>query len=279
MIPRTSLHFCTVVAAVCIATPFVLSAQRQAAGDSASFRGTVERKGDSIGVAGAEVALPGLGRTVTTDAAGAFHLVGLTAGSQLVRIRGIGFVEKIDTVTLIAGTEVQRVFAMTAQTATLDTVHTRSEQVKYHSPALQAFEERRLSKSGGYFVSDSIMRGNENTTLANVLQSRMPGMMLQYFSEHRLAVSSRKACSGPVLLHACSGKPDCFVAVYLDGQLFFNSRIAKEVPPTAYPDLENTFPVTTLAGAEYYPSAAATPTGMRVDDDGCGSLWLWTREK
>lgn len=279
MIRRYKVPCWVLLAAGYAAIPSVTSAQRQPVSDSTSFSGKVERSGDTSGVAGAEVALTGLGRSVTADAAGRFRFTGLTPGRQLVRIRGIGLLERIDTVTFVAGSEVQRVFSMSAQAAMLDTVHTRSEQVKYHSPALQSFEERRLSKNGGYFVSDSTMRANENTALANVLQSRMPGMMMQYFSEHRLAVSSRKACSGPVMLHACSSKPDCFVAVYLDGQLFFNSRIAKEVPPSAYPDLEVTFPVTTLAGAEYYPSAATAPGGMQVDDDGCGSLWLWTREK
>ncbi len=38
--------------------------------------------------------------------------------------------------------------------------------------------------------------------------------------------------------------------------------------------------VTDLAGIEYYADAASMPIDMHsATDEGCGSLWLWTREK
>ena len=91
--------------------------------------------------------------------------------------------------------------------------------------------------------------------------------------------SARKQCRGPVLLHTCGGTPDCFVAIYVDGQLIFNAELAHKEPPSAWPDLNSSYPVNVLAGAEFYSSAATAPVGMHVDDDGCGSLWLWTRER
>lgn len=251
-------------------------------GDSAVFTGRVNSKGDGTGIAGVQVSLPSLGRISTTDTAGRFRLGGLPAGMQSIQIRRVGFTEIDDTVTLVAGRELSRTYSMTAVTPALDTVRTNAQQSKYISPSLSAFEERRLSRSGGYFVSDSVFRANESKTLGDILRPRMPNLLYTYINEHRIAVAGRKKCSGPVLMggSACPNSMlGCFVAIYLDGNLVFNSEIAKFMNAASYPDIDVAFPVTQLAGAEFYPSSALAPTGMQMDDEGCGSLWLWTREK
>jgi len=74
-------------------------------------------------------------------------------------------------------------------------------------------------------------------------------------------------------------QPDCFVAIYVDGNLLVNAKLAQEMPTPEWPDVNSLVPVNTLSGAEYYTSAATAPVSMHTDDDGCGSLWLWTREK
>ena len=259
------------------------SAQERAIGDSAVFTGRVNNQVDGTAVVGAQVSLPALSRTTTTDSAGRFRLGGLpAAGVQSLQIRRVGFTQLNDTVTLEAGRALIRVYSMVALTPTLDTVRTKSQQSKYLSPSLNAFEERRLSKSGGYFVSDSIFRTNESRTLGDLLRARMPNLLFTYINEHRVAVSGRKKCSGPVLMggSACPNNMlGCFVAIYVDGNLIFNTKIAQFMNPAGYPDIDVAFPVTQLAGAEFYASSALAPTGMQTDDDGCGSLWLWTREK
>jgi hypothetical protein len=265
------------VVGLCLVAARALSTQQ--ALPVATFHGVVVRAPDSAPIPGAEVWLVSSEQRAQTDSVGGFRFTGLTPGAQLLQIRHLGYDVRRDTVTVVIGDDHVHRFMLTAQAERLDTVRTIAGQQKYLSPMLHAFEERRLSKSGGHFISDSTFRANENSTLGNLLQSRMPGMMFQYFSEHRLAVSTHKACSGAVLLHACSSKPDCFVAIYIDGQLFFNAKLASKMPPSAWPDMDQTFSVTTLTGAEYYASSATAPSGMQVDDDGCGSLWLWTRER
>jgi hypothetical protein len=37
--------------------------------------------------------------------------------------------------------------------------------------------------------------------------------------------------------------------------------------------------VSDFAGIEFYADNATAPSGMNSDDEGCGSVWLWTREK
>jgi hypothetical protein len=264
------------VIGLCVVAARALSSQQAAA--VATFHGVVVRA-DSAPVPGAEVWLVSSEQRAATDSVGRFRFMGLAPGTQLMQIRHLGYDVRRDTVTVVIGDEHVHRFMLTAQPERLDTVRTIAGQQRYLSPKLRGFEERRLSRSGGHFISDSTFRANENSTLGNLLQSRMPGLMFQYFNEHRLAVSTHKACSGAVLLHACSSKPDCFVAIYIDGQLFFNAKLAGKLPPSAWPDMDQTFSLTALAGAEYYASSATAPSGMQVDDDGCGSLWLWTREK
>jgi hypothetical protein len=245
----------------------------------ATLHGVVVRATDSAPIPGVEVWLVSSEQRTQTDSVGGFRFTGLTPGAQLLQIRHLGYDVRRDTVTVVVGDENVHRFVLSAQPERLDTVRTIAGQQKYLSPMLRGFEERRLSGSGGHFITDSTFRANEHSTLANLLQSRMPGMMFQYFNERRLAVSTRKACRGAVFLHGCSSKPDCFVAIYVDGQLFFNAKLAGKMPPSAWPDMDQTFSVTTLTGAEYYASSATAPSGMQDDDDGCGSLWLWTRER
>jgi hypothetical protein len=268
-------HVGRALGGLCVWTA-ALSAQEAQAG--VTFDGVVVRA-DGTPIPGADVWFVSGEKRAQTDSAGRFRFSGLTPGPQLVQIRHVGFDVERDTVTVAVGDERIHRFTLAEGAERLDTMRTIAGQQKYLSPMLRGFEQRRLSGSGGHFISDSTFRGNEHSTLANLLQSRMPGLMFQYFNEKRLAVSTHKACSGAVLLHACSSKPDCFVALYVDGQLFFNAKLAGKTPQSAWPDMDQTFSVTTLAGSEYYASSATAPAGMQVDDDGCGSLWLWTREK
>jgi hypothetical protein len=265
------------IVVLCLANALSLWAQHVPA--VGTFHGVVVRATDGAPIPGAEVWLVSSEQRAQTDSVGGFRFTGLTPGGQLLQIRHLGYDVKRDTATVIVGDERVHRFTLTAQPERLDTVRTIAGQQKYLSPMLREFEERRLSHSGGHFITDSTFRANESSTLGNLLQSRMPGVMFQYFNEHRLAVSTRKACRGAVLLHACSSKPDCFVAIYVDGQLFFNAKMASGAPVSAWPDMDQTFSLTTLTGAEFYASSATAPAGMQVDDDGCGSLWLWTREK
>lgn len=220
------------------------------------------------------------GNSALTTQTGTVSLLFLPDGGGLVRLRKVGYGVETFMVT-ISPADTTPLTVVMQRVQTLGKVVVNDTAKKFLSPALRGFEERRLSGQGGYFIPDSVLRANENEPLTDVIQSRMPGMMFEtiYPGGHRFAVSTRKQCSGPVLLHACSNTPDCFVAVYVDGQLLFNTKLAHEMSASLWPSLDLTLPVNTLSGAEYYASAATAPVGMHVDDDGCGSLWLWTRER
>src|SRR6185437_8168445 len=167
---------------------------------SAVFRGRVVHLADASPVLGADVWLVSANKRVLTDSAGSFRFDGLPPGMQLVQIRLVGLSAERDTVVLSADHENVRTYALAAQAATLDTVRTLAGAQKYLSPRLQQFEERRLSGQGGHFISDSTLRRNENTTLANLVDSRVPGAMLKPMvvpgKGYIMAlVSTRKSCA------------------------------------------------------------------------------------
>jgi carboxypeptidase family protein len=247
---------------------------------SAVFRGRVVRRGAATPVAGADVWVISADRHESTDSSGVFRFDGLAPGLQLVEVRHVGLDVEHDTIGLSSDHENVRTYALGETSTTLDTVHTIAGANKYLSPRLRAFEERRLSGQGGHFISDSVMRQNENSNLADI-GSRLPGLMVRsVFLKDKgfvsALISTRKPCAGLVLLHSptCSIQPNCFVAIYLDGVLQYSTTLGTDPP-----DLSREFPISELAGAEYYAGGAASPAGMHSNDDGCGSLWLWTRER
>jgi hypothetical protein len=252
-------------------------------GSPAVFRGRVLRA-DGGPIFDADVWLIVIDKHVATDSAGAFRIDGLPAGKQLVQVRHVGFAVERDTIELSADHDNIRTYALAPQSTTLDTVKTVAGQASYLSPRLRAFEERWLSKQGGYFVSDSVFRRNESSTLGNLLESRVPGLNVV---NGKTLVSGRKHCRGLLFIDDPSAKvksrcketgiSDCYVTIYLDGTLYYTAKMADQ--GVAPPDVSRAFNVTNFAGAEFYADGAASPAGMHSNDDGCGSLWLWTRER
>ena len=114
----------------------------------AVFRGRVLGP-NGAPIADADVWLILIDMHTVTDSAGAFQMSGLAAGWQLVQVRHVGFAVERDTIQLAAEHENVRTYALTPQSAALDTVRTVAGQEKYLSPRLREFEERRLSKQGG----------------------------------------------------------------------------------------------------------------------------------
>ncbi len=251
--------------------------------DSTRFRGIVTRT-DSTPISGADVWLVSRDLHATTDSVGVFQFNAVAPGSQLVEIRRLGYSALKTVIVLESGNRAARHFTLASQAVELDTVRTRSAGRKYVSPALQGFEERRLSGQGGYFISDSVLRANDYESLANIITSRMPGATLGTGPRgFGVFVSTRKPCRGTALAGCTT--PNCFVSVYVDGALEFYPGMlsanaqARGIPIVAPPDLYKIH-VSDLGGVEFYPGGASAPVSMSSSlDEGCGTLWLWTRER
>jgi len=245
------------------------------------LRGIVLSQNGKTPVSAADAWAISVDRHVRTDSAGEFRFDGLPAGQFVVEIRHIGFEIRRDTVTLASGRETMRRFALMPTAQPLDTVRSLAKESTYISPMLRGFEERRLSRQGGRFISDSTLRANENSVLSNVLASRLPGATLTTGRNGaRWLVSTRKQCLG-LAFHVCT-QPNCFVEIHIDGVLIYYPEMTEKHPrdPGFQPPDLSKMGVTDLAGVEFYADAASMPIDMHsATDEGCGSLWLWTREK
>src|SRR5215211_1534479 len=193
--------------------------------------GTVMR--DSIGhaLAAAEVTLPDLKRSTTSNYRGEFSLGGLPAGRQAVVVRRLGFAPLADTVAIQDGVTVDREFVLLETAVQLDSVRVAAPERKYISPHLQEFEERR--KLGfGHFITEEQLRKEDNRSFVNVIASRVPGIRVFRPDPRNPSAeyigSTRKCGDGPVILSCKGGGSYCPVTMYIDGVVVFNGANEKE---------------------------------------------------
>ncbi|MDB4874873.1 MAG: hypothetical protein JWM41_1319 [Gemmatimonadetes bacterium] len=240
-----------------------------AAQEMATLDGIVVRDSSHVPVAGAEVSLAA-GRSTVTDANGAFRIANVPSGRYALQIRHVGDEPAADSVTLLPGDDSGRVFSL-RRAVVLDTVRTIAAASRPSSPKLRAFEERRREGLGGSFLSDSLLRQNEDRGLGDVLQSHVAALRIQRSANATYAMSSRDTRSGKLAMSG-EGPPACFATVYLDGVLLYDKT--QSSPKTPPPNL-NDYPPSQLAGVEFYPGSASAPMSYRSGP--CGVLLLWTR--
>jgi hypothetical protein len=256
-------------------------AQRSSTG---ALVGRVLDAGSGAPVAGAELLIPSREARATADSAGHYRFAGLAGGVYRLEVRRLGYQQMIMDVSVITGAESESDIRLT-RVVTLDTVQTRATAINYISPSLRGFEERRRM-GNGYFISEEVMRKNDDRTLGNTLK-RIPGIRVSLYQSSEFVASSRRPGSGQAGVlrggsssagtQAVPGRPDsprgCWVAVYLDGIPVYSG------PPSPTPDIGR-ITVRELAGAEFYQGSASLPVQFSaIKTSDCGVLLLWTRER
>jgi hypothetical protein len=198
-----------------------------------------------------------------TTATGTVSLFFLPDGGSLVRLRKVGYEVQTIPVSIAPG-DTTPITIVLNRVVSLPTVKVNADAPTYRSPALRAAAERMTSGMGGYFIDEATLRKEDNSTLANVIRSRVAGLMaIAGPSGATFFVSSRQQC-----LHAlhCAG-PNCVVTTYIDG-----------IPSTITPDFNRLSPAE-YAMVEFYPGGSTIPPEFGGTDSPCGALLLWTREK
>jgi hypothetical protein len=257
-----------------VAQPSLLLAQ-------GSIRGTVVRSTTGAGVPGAEIEVMGSARVTLSDSVGAFAIADLEPGWYVLQTRKLGFVQRRDTVNVRDARVTQVNFSLQSQ-ASLDTVHTMAARAVYRSPALRAFEERRLSQTSGYFIPEAELRQSDDKSLTGIILQKAPGVRIdQTRGSTQTLVGTRTTCAGPVFQRTKNSCVPCYVTVYLDGQLVYSVNPTRDQGKN---DFENRafdlgrVQVNELAGVEFYPTSATAPAEYNATAGGCGVLLLWTRE-
>ena len=252
------------VAGFCVA--FAASGQAQGAQpeQSGTFGGTVAR--DTIGgvIASAEVSIPDLNRTTLTSSRGAFELSNVPPGPHAITVRAIGYQLLVDTVDIAAGQRIDADIVLTPTPVDLAPVKSTERALEKRLPiGLQEMEDRRKMHMGGHFVTDSMLRANNERQLTYFL-SQMP------------SVDLFPAADGRVLLRNARGNPvnpttPCYVNIYVDGAVYYRSGQGEP------PDF-NALWANGYSGIEFYPSAATVPEQYNATQTrDCGTLLLWTR--
>ena len=245
--------------------------------NTCSLSGTVLSRSVATGVMidGAQVSIPRLNKTTTTDSIGAFRLSGLACGRQEVQVRKIGFTVARDTVDLAPAEELRRTYTMIS-VAQLDTVRTTSDEIQYQTPRLQDFEARRKGRNvGGYFIGEADLRKLDHVSTSSLTRSRVPG--LQFITYRGITAARGRVNLGERPSNMITGDPKsptgCWVAVFLDGILIFDGAPKTGSPP---PDIDQ-FMARSLSGIEYYSNAGSLPFQFKTTLTTCGTLLLWTR--
>jgi hypothetical protein len=253
----------------------------------ATFRGVVVNDSTHEPIVGAEVAVPDLGKSMTTDTRGAFALSAIPAGEHQIVIRRIGYGAVDTKLTFDGHTTVERRVVL-GRAVTLEAI-TVSE--KATERAMASFEEnRRLGL--GHFLTRADLEKYTGMKLASVLQ-QIPQLDMRRGRGEQAWVSSRHArpplCPPadspkgaecfrnhgvyvPDPVEAGEGMPiACYALVYVNDMLMNGAT-----EPTEPFDISQIAP-DQVEGVEFYAGPAQTPMKYSRMGSNCGVLVIWRR--
>lgn len=223
---------------------------------TASLSGVV-RDGQGRPLGDALVGVVGSPRSVRTDAAGAFHIGGIPAGTRTVEARSIGLVPL--TVSIDFSTNASR-----------DTVLSLARHAQYLQPITvlgrgnpahdaTGFETRRR-QAFGHFITPEDLARHPSFDLIDVL-AKSPQVHVEYGTTGRPAPYMRG-----------TGPGYCLPNFFLDGAPFV---VDKDHP---FEDLSGFVPTGVIRGVEIYSSSEMIPPLWDLSSStGCGSIVIWTR--
>lgn len=249
---------------------------------------------------GAEVSLPTLSISRTTDDRGAFRIAEIPAGTQRVVIRKIGF-GQLDTAIVFRDSQTVERRVTLGRVAILDSVVVEARHVDRE---MAGFEERRAHGTGRFLTRAQLAK-MEGQTFGAVVQ-QLSGVALirgaagQSYIISKHGPSSRCPQPAPGRTPAEAARyqeitdeclrrervfyvPEtfearqgivraCYAIVYFNGQLMNPEH------PT-FPFDVNTFAPLQIEAVEWYESLGSVPMEYNARDARCGVLVLHSRRK
>lgn len=260
---------------ICLAWPHVARAQGEVSGRVVTADSTRSP------VVAADIAIPRLERIVQSDSLGRFRLRELPPGLHVIVARAIGF--KAETTTVrIQGDDVLAVdlrLERTAATTLPERIVTAPKAIE--AAKLVEFVERERMGTGHFIKRDQLEKAESGLRQTGDIISQVPGVIVRRGSNKIWIATGRSPsaacafCRAPALNpadFAAGARPACFMDVYLDGAMVFDSR----QPGNGLFDV-NTVPPAHIAGIEVYTSASQVPAKYNRTGTGCGVLLIWTR--
>ena len=241
-------------------------------------------------VQGVEATIEKLGRTATSDSSGRFRFRDMPPGEHVLVLRAIGFKSESSKVFIDRDEVVSAQIVMTRTTTDLpERVVTAPGAAP---PAkLVEFMERQKAGIGHFITREQLARAEGGVRHTGDLIATIPGVVVRRGSNKIWIASGRTKSTGcafpdPKLKaeqdcgrqrldradSMAGARPACFMDVYVDGALVFNSAN----PQFGLFDV-NSIPPEHIAGIEVYTSAAQIPAKYNRTSAGCGVLLIWTR--
>ena len=235
-------------------------------------------------VPGAEASIPKLGRTVMSDSSGRFSLKNVPRGEHLMVIRAIGFKAESSTVFIDRDEVVSSDVVLTRTSTTLPERRVEGAEER-PPPKLVEFMERKKTSGTGHFITrDELTKAEGGVRQTGDVISMIPGVRVRRGGNKVWVASGRAVggmkcafCSNSLSgLHpadvAAGARPACFMDVYLDGVLVYDSTH----PENGLFDV-NTVPPEHIDGIEVYTSGPQVPAKYNRTANQCGVLLIWTR--
>jgi hypothetical protein len=195
-----------------------------------------------------------------TTRTGTVALSFLPDGESLVRIRKLGYQSVTIPVAISPVDTAPLTVLLNVAAQVLPTVVTKDSAPRYFAPGLRAFEERRRTNVGGYFVAEDMLRKNDTKRMTSIVRT-LPGLAVVCPTAGR-----RRGECYPQTTRMGRITGDCKMQLYMDGILVDDDDLEK-------------MRVDQFAGVEYYPGGASVPPQYNRTGSSCGTMLLWTRER
>ena len=245
-------------------------------------------------VQGVEATIAKLGRSATSDSSGRFRFRDMPPGEHVLVLRAIGFKSESSKVFIDRDEVVSAQVVMTRTATDLPKRVVTAPDATPPAKLVEFFE--RMKSGAGHFISrEQLAKAEGGRRQTGDLISTIPGVVVRRGSNKIWIASGRTkstgcafpdpkqrdrngmdtSCGAVRLDRADSmagARPACFMDVYLDGAMVFNSSN----PQFGLFDA-NSIPPEHIAGIEVYTSVAQIPARYNRTSAGCGVLLIWTR--
>jgi hypothetical protein len=235
-------------------------------------------------VSGAEAAIARLRLTALSDSSGRFRFRNVPPGAHLIVFRAIGFSSESSTVTIDFDEVVSSEVVLTRATGGTVLPERVVTAPGASPPAkLVEFVERQKLGTGHFINRDQLAKAEGGFRQTGDLVSLAPGVVVRRGS-NKIWVASGRAWGGGCAFCtrsvqslspadvAAGARPACFMDVYIDGAMVFDSKH----PENGLFDI-NSVPPEHIAGIEVYAGTAQIPAKYNRTGGGCGVLLIWTR--
>ncbi len=272
----------------------VLDRRDQLALHTATFTGVVVADSSREPIAGADVSLPDVAKSVRTDSRGAFTLVGIPPGEHQVVVRRIGYGAADTRVVFAGGKTIERRVVL-GHAVVLEPI---TVSAKLTERLMRSFEENRALGLGHFMTRDELEKYT-GMQLSSVLR-QLPGVDFVAGRGSKDWITSRRAPASLCVPPGPTGTMDapthygkclishgmylpepvesrqgmkvaCYAQVYVDGVLRNGSRQVSE------PFDVNEIAPERIEAIEFYSSPAQTPMEYSRSGSMCGVLVIWTR--